>query len=168
MNQLIKLLNESFEADTNFHKTSVVINSAQSALSTTSAESNIQKVNVNYEPLHNNFFENDDEDILVVDEEIDLEKVESHDDLSDNENHDDDDDVQIGHKSKKCSAKIKNKETSQNSEHRHDEDEFNAEVIILEKFKNMFQKEYEFSESSNHILFEKILNLMITKRINDE
>ena len=165
---MINLLSENFETDTNFHKAPVAINSVQTALSTTSAESNIPKENVNYEPLHKNFYENDDEDILVVDEEIDLEKAESHDDLSENENHDDDDDVQYVHKSKKLSTKVTKKEVAQNSEPRSEEDEFNTEVLILEKFKNMFQKEYEFSESTNHVLFEKILNLLITKRINAE
>ncbi|RNA20585.1 hypothetical protein BpHYR1_013767 [Brachionus plicatilis] len=169
LNQLINLLNENFESETNHQRTVVAITSAQSALTTTSSPSTSIKTNVNYAPLHKDFYENDDEDIVVVDEEIDLEKAESHDDLSENEGHDDDDDVEYGPKSsKKVSAKSSKKTIAQSTEISLDPDEFNAEVKILEKFKNLFQKEYDFSESSNHALFEKILNLLVTKRINSQ
>lgn len=161
---MIDLLNEDFYTDTNTQSALVAISSAQSALSTTS---NSSKTNLNFSPYQKDFYENDDEDIVVVDEEIDLEKAESHDDLSDNEVHDDDDDVEFGPKpNKKSSAKNKKKTIAQTIE--LETDELNSEVKILEKFKNLFHKEYEFSESTNNALFEKILNLLVTKRINSK
>ncbi|CAF0812289.1 unnamed protein product [Brachionus calyciflorus] len=175
LTQLIDVLSENFDSDLNCNRLRPpVVTSGSSGgggHSATSFTSTPPTRNLSH--LNNkDFYENDDEDIVVVDEEIDLEKAESHDDLSENECHDDDDDVEYGqinsNKSKNKTKILKHLNSKDTLDLADALDENTVEIKTLEKFKNLYQNEHGFSENKNHKYFEKILNLLITKRISSQ
>ena len=135
--------------------------------------------NNNNNKLVRDEFENDDEDIVLVDGgDSDFDRAESQDeDNFEDHDHDDNDDVVVldGQTRRATSAHTLTSEAPKTRSQKltvsfvETEPAENSPLLIeiehLEKFKSLYQAEYRLSESRVQKYFEKIFSLIVSRRI---